>query len=89
MAQLQLGVLDMNLKHQVIKITHEQLDEPVWDGTYGWIPKGDQADHMLQSIQDHHDIDDRDGFVVDYYTIDSDDMIDIIKNKDPSYTYDY
>jgi hypothetical protein len=78
----------MSLKNQVIKITHPNLDEPVWDGTYGYIPPNDHADHMTEHLAYEYDLDSEE-FKIEVYNVSRQDMMIVIDGKEPSSTIDY
>jgi hypothetical protein len=72
----------MSLKSQVIKITHPELDVPVWDGTYGYIPPNDHADHMIDHIEDEYDVDSGE-FTIEFYEVSEQDMMMVMDGKEP------
>lgn len=77
----------MGLEHQVIKITHPQLDQPIWDGTYGWIPEADHDGEVISDLEFEKDLD-RAGFEVEFYKVSEEEMMQILSGKQPTSSHD-
>jgi hypothetical protein len=72
----------MSLDCIVIKVTHPEIDEAKYDGNFGWIDRGDQSDLVIEGLMEHHEIESRHEFEVDTYKIDSEEIMEIIEQKE-------
>jgi len=77
----------MGLNCTIIKVTHPDIDEPRYDGTFGWIDESKLYELIIEGMMEDYDIgmEDKDDFEVDTWKVDSEEIMSIIEDRVPDY----